>query len=148
MLTNHVAISYVHIYNTLAGLCVFTSRKLFFKQRVCESLRVIVVINSQHCIRSGLAQTAGCWVLLPVLLIWTWGLCQVEAVLNTGKARGPDTKETNGQEDDPLGCCCNEWECVFLRIHGSCSLPGPGVFVYVHEKRQVQDFVCVGLNMQ
>lgn len=57
-----------------------------------------MLISSQQCLSRGLAQSAGCFSLLLVLLLQTCGARQ-----ERGLACGPDTMETNGEEVDPWG---------------------------------------------
>lgn len=62
-----------------------------------------------------------------------------------GKPRGPDTVETNVQQEDPWGAAVmngSKQFVYFSRFMGLVSFPGPGVFAYVYKKGQVQDFVC------
>lgn len=107
-----------------------------------------MLIFSQQSISRVLAQAAACFVLLLVLLLWTCGAWQVEtqyAEVNIGKARGPDTMETNGLVEDPLGAA------VMNGVSSLCTSQdswvsflswAKGEFACAYEKGQVQDFVC------
>lgn len=83
----------------------------------------------------GLAQSAGCLALLPLLLclLWTRGARQVATAAlrhaERRKARGPDTVETNEQEEDPWGPALMNGCKQFVytsRFMGLVPLPGLG----------------------
>lgn len=117
---------YWHYISTLWNIFFFKCVLMHFLE---GDLQIVRNCCCQQCLIFGLVQCAGSLVLLPGLFVWTGGYAE------RGEACGPDTKQTNVQEEHPWGTSAMNTNklCVFPWFMGLISFVSHWIFAYVHE---------------